>query len=135
MSIENVKKFYECVAQDEAVKQKFAELAQKYQSEALDADKVAVVFEQEVLPLAAQIGYPFSLDDLKACGEEMQQANMNRELSDGEMEAVTGGGLISVIVGLNEGTVTGTDVSHGMCGFLGFNNTGGFCFIIGAGTK
>jgi len=91
MSVENVKKFYECVAQDEAVKQKFTELAQKYQGEALDADKVAVVFEQEVLPLAAQTGYSFSLDDLKAYGEELKQADMKRELSDEEMQAVTGG--------------------------------------------
>ena len=104
MSVENVKKFYEAVSQDESLKQKFVELSQKYQGEALGADKVAVVVEQEVLPLAAQAGYSFSLDDLKAYGEEMKQANINRELSDAELEAVTGGGMhgdLCVGVGTN----------------------------------
>ena len=118
MSVESVKKLYEAVSQDESLKQKFVELSQKYKGEALDADKVAVVVEQEVLPLAKQVGYSFSIDDLKTYGEEMQQANINRELSDSELEAVVGGnsGVNCFAIGVGSGGGTG------------------FCFVIGYGS-
>jgi len=91
MSVENVKKFYEAVSQDEALKQKFMELSQKYQGQPMDEAKGMSILEQETLPLAAQMGYSFTLDDLNAYGEEMKQTKMNCELSDTELEAVTGG--------------------------------------------
>ena len=91
MSIENVKKFYEAVSQDEALKQKFLELSQKYQGQQMDEAKAMSVMEQEGLPMAAQMGYSFTMDELKAYGEEMKQAKMGCELSDEEMQAVTGG--------------------------------------------
>jgi len=91
MSNENVKKFYEAIRQDEALKQKFMELSQKYQGEPMDEAKRMSVFEKEALPLAALISYSFTVDDLKQYEMETQQANMNRELSDEELEAVTGG--------------------------------------------
>lgn len=91
MSVENVKKFYEAVSKDELLKQKFVELSQKYQGQPMDEEKAMSVMEQEGLPMAEQMGYSFSLDDLKVYGEEMKQANMNRELSDEEMQAVVGG--------------------------------------------
>ena len=91
MSVENVKKFYEAVCQGETLKQKFMELSRKYQGEALDADKVAMVLEQEVLPLAAQMSYSFTMGDLKTYEMEMQQANANCELSDEDLLAVAGG--------------------------------------------
>jgi hypothetical protein len=37
------------------------------------------------------MGYPLTMDDLNAFDEEMKQANMNRELADSELAAVTGG--------------------------------------------
>jgi len=91
MSIENVKKFYEAVSQDESLKQEFTDLNRKYQGQPTDEAKVMSIFEQEALPLAKQMGYSFTMDDLKAYEEEMEQANMNRELSDEELQAVTGG--------------------------------------------
>jgi len=36
VSVENVKKFYEALSQDEAMKQKFMELSQKYQGQQMD---------------------------------------------------------------------------------------------------
>ena len=66
MSVENVKKFYEAVSHDEAMKQKFVELSRKYQGEAVDEAKARALTEQEVLPLAAQMGYSFTMDDLNA---------------------------------------------------------------------
>jgi len=91
MSVENVKKFYEAVSQDEAMKQKFVKLSQKYQGQPMDEAKAYTIMEQEGLPMAKQMGYSFSMDDLKAYGEELKQADMKRELNDEEMQAVTGG--------------------------------------------
>ena len=101
MSVENVKKFYEALSQDEAFKQKFVELSQKYQGQQMDEAKLKSITEEEVLPMAKQMGYSFTMYDLKAYGEEMKQADMNRELSDEEMQAVTGGGgMVCIIAGI-----------------------------------
>ena len=91
MSVENVKKFYEAVSQDESLKQKFVELSQKYQGQQMDEAKANILMEQEVLPIAARMGYSFTMNDLKSYSEEMIPAKMNCELSDEEMQAVTGG--------------------------------------------
>ena len=103
MSAENVKKFYEAVSRDEALKQKFIELSQKYQGQSMDEAKGMSILEQEALPIAKQLGYEFTIDDLKSYGEEMKQANMNCELSDEEMQAVAGGiqAAICVLFGIS----------------------------------
>ena len=104
MSVENVKKFYEAVSQDESLKQKFVELSRKYQGQEMDEATARALTVQEVLPLAAQMGYSFSMDDLKTYDVDMKQANINRELSDAELEAVTGGIFACFIIGAgNEG--------------------------------
>jgi bacteriocin-like protein len=117
MSVENVKKFYEALSKDEAIKQKFMELSQKYQGQPMDEEKAMALTEQEVLPLAAQMGYLFAMDDLNTYGKEMKQAGMNRELSDEELQAVVGGGG------------SGTNI----CIFIGVpsGDFAGFCFLAG----
>ena len=117
MSVENAKKFYEVLSQDEAVKQKFVELSQKCQGQQMDEAKTVSLMTKEALSLAAQMGYSFTMDDLLAYGEEMQQADMNRELSEEEMTAVTGGGC------------SGTN----NCVFIGVpsDDFSGFCFLYG----
>ena len=102
LSTENVRKFYEVVSQDEAMKQKFVELSQKHQGQPMDEAKAKLITEEEVLPMAKQMGYSFTMDDLNAYGEEMQQANMNRELSDSELKAVSGGYAICFVIGFGE---------------------------------
>ena len=94
MSVENVKKFYEAISQDEALKQKFVELSQKYQGQPMDEVRALSIIEKEALPLAAQLGYSFTIDDVKSYELAMQQAKNGCEMSDEEMEAVTGGGWI-----------------------------------------
>ena len=117
------------------IQQRFNELNQKYQGVTVDATKADAILEQDLLPLAKELGYEFTLAEIEAYGEEMKQAHMNRELNDEELQAVTGGGasLICVVLGFNEGFnhVNG----FGYCLLLGFNAAGGFCFLIGAGTK
>ncbi len=92
MSVENVKKFYTALSQDEALQKEFVELAKKYQGQPMDETKAMSLMEQEVLPVAKQKGYSFSIADVNAYGEEMKHADLNRELSDLELQAVTGGG-------------------------------------------
>ena len=117
MSVENVKKLYEAVSQDESLKQKFVELSRQYQGQPMDEAKGKQRMEQEVLPIAEQMGYSFTMDDLKAYVEEMKRANMNCELSEEEMQAVTGGGTTGtsecLIVGVPSGDFSG------------------FCFLVG----
>ncbi len=93
MSVENVKKFYEAVVQDKTIQQRFSELNQKYQGVAVDAAKADAIMEQELLPVAKELGYEFTLAEVKTYGEEMQQTKTNGELSDSELEAVAGGAL------------------------------------------
>ena len=139
MSIENVKSFYEAVIQDQAIQQRFHDLNLKYQGMAVDAAKADAILVQDLLPLAKELGYEFTLAEIKAYGEEMQQASRNGELSFAELDIVAGGrggggaSLICVLLGVNEGlnSVHG----YGLCVLLGFNPAGGFCCLIGAGTK
>jgi len=93
MSGKNVKKFYEALSKDEVLKQKFVELSQKHKGQPMDEAKITVVMEQEALPLAAQMGYSFTIDDVKSYELEMQQAKNGCEMSDAEMRVVVGGGL------------------------------------------
>jgi predicted ribosomally synthesized peptide with nif11-like leader len=135
MSVENVKMFYESVSQDEALKQKFVEISQKYQGQPMDEAKAMAVTEQEVLPLAAQMGYSFTMDDLMAFGEEMKQENINRELSDAELAAVAGSDgtqLVCAFIGVGDGAG-----ASGFCllvGYGGYNRQSVLCIIGGMGT-
>ena len=134
MSVENVKKFYEVVSRDESMKQKFVELSRKYQGQQMDEAKAMSVMEQEGLPMAAQRGYSFTMDDLKAYGEEMKQANMNCELSDEEMQAVAGGdggAYQCPIIGVGQGDISGFCFIYGE--FHGGRNHVS-CFIGGQGS-
>jgi bacteriocin-like protein len=127
MSIENVRKFYAEVLKDEVLKQNFVALSKKYQGQHMDEAKGMLIFEQEAMPLAAQMGYSFSMDDLKSYEVEMQQAKMGCELSDEEMQAVVGGasGMDCTLVGFSYG---GT---QGFCFIWGFSSGYQICTVSG----
>ena len=82
------------MSKDESLKQKFVELSQKYQGQPMDEVRALSIMEQEALPLAAQMGYSFTIDDVNSYELEMQKATNGCEMSDAEMEVVTGGGWI-----------------------------------------
>ena len=134
MSVENVKKFYEALSQDESLKQKFVELSQKYQGQPMSEAKVTSLMEQEALPLAQQMGYSFTMDDLKAYGEEMKQAGINRELNDEEMQAVTGGkqgDTACIFLGFHLGT---GDLACFLYGQVDIEDNVYFmCYVFGSG--
>ena len=95
MSVENVENFYAAISQDETVKQRFNELNQKYQGVAMNAAKTDAILEQELLPLAKALGFEFTRAEIKAYGEEVQQAKLPCELNDSELEVVSGAGWCS----------------------------------------
>jgi predicted ribosomally synthesized peptide with nif11-like leader len=64
----------------------------------MDEAEFQSLAEQELLPIAKQSGYEFTMADLKSFGEEMQQADLNCELSDSEMETVAGGCIVFWLV-------------------------------------
>lgn len=95
MTIENVKKFYEALATDAVLQQKLTDIFQRYQSENIDPATASRLVTKEILPLAAEYGTPFALEDLKRhefnlwrSGASLQSS---RELSEDELDDVTGG--------------------------------------------
>lgn len=91
MAKENIKKFYEAVAADEGLRNRLNDLNKPYQGETMDEEKKTELVEKLILPVAAEMGWAFSMEELRQYEEEIVQANSNRELDDQELEAVAGG--------------------------------------------
>ena len=123
MSIENVKKFYEAVSNDESLKQKFVELSQKYQGQLMDEVRALSIMEQEALPLAAQMGYSFTIDDVKSYELAMQQAKTGCEMSDEELQAVSGGTFVCILIGAGD--------QGGFCVVYGMDSCLQSCYLLG----
>lgn len=105
MAKENIKKFYEAVAADEGIRNRLNDLNKPYQGEEMNEEKKAALLEKLVLPIAAEMGLGFSMEELRQYEEEMVQAHASHELDDQELEAVAGG----------------------------MGGAAGFCFLVGAG--
>ena len=92
MAKENVGKFYEKLAQDAALAEKLNALdkdfAEKNVTSSNDAAMREKAAEAIVLPLAEEVGLPFTLEELKEYEQE-QLKEMN--LSDDELDQVAGG--------------------------------------------
>ena len=134
MSVENVGKFYEAVSQDKAMQQKFIDLSRKYKSDTVDEARVDSIVEQDVVPLAKQMGYEFTLDDLRAYGEQARQLHQGAELSEEEMKAVAGGVFVCVFIGAGDKT----DFSRSplaFCVLVGADCEQNLCCVIGVTTE
>ena len=92
MAKENVGKFYEKLAQDAALAEKLnamdKDFAEKNGTSADDAAMREKAAEAIILPLAQEVGLPFTLDELKEYEQE-QLKGLN--LSEDELEQVAGG--------------------------------------------
>ena len=92
MAKENVAKFYEKLAEDAALAEKLNEMdkdfAEKNGTSADDAAMREKAAEAIILPLAQEVGLPFTLDELKEYEQE-QLKGLN--LSEDELEQVAGG--------------------------------------------
>ncbi len=92
MAKENVGKFYDKLAQDAALAEKLNEMdkdfAEKNGTSAEDVAMREKAAEAIILPLAQEVGLPFTLDELKEYEQE-QLKGLN--LSEDELEQVAGG--------------------------------------------
>ena len=126
MSAENVRKFYDVLSRDSDLQQKIRALSQKHQGEVIDAANLNRLMEQEYLPLAAERGFSFTLDELREYVSEMQQGKNSGELPDKELAAVSGGNILACcLLGQNLGG------GNGFCFILGFDNTHDVCILVG----
>ena len=135
MAKENVGKFYEKLAQDAALAEKLNALdkdfAEKNGASSDDAAMREKAVEAIVIPLAEEVGLPFTLEELK---EYEQDQMKNMTLSEDELEQVAGGRKKRPKFG------DGSDRAGGgaYCAFLGFGfgkterkgNTA-YCFLLG----
>ena len=134
MAKENVGKFYEKLAQDAALAEKLNALdkdfAEKNGASSDDAAMREKAVEAIVIPLAEEVGLPFTLEELKEYEQE-QLKEMN--LSEDELDQVAGGRKKQQKSG--KGTTTGAGA---YCAFLGVgfgkterNGKTAYCFIVG----
>jgi len=87
MSKDNVKQMFGKMEKDAALKGKYADLMKAHQKDA--ENKMA----EKLIEFGKTSGFAFSKDDLLAARSEiMDKANSNKELSDGDLANVAGGG-------------------------------------------
>ena len=134
MAKENVGKFYEKLAQDAALAEKLNALdkdfAEKNGTSADDAAMREKAVEAIIIPLAKEVGLPFTLEELK---EYEQEQMKNMTLSEDELDQVAGGKRKWSKSGKGTTTAAGA-----YCAFLGVGfgkterkgNTA-YCFLLG----
>ena len=132
MAKENVGNFYEKLAQDAALAEKLNALdkdfAEKNGTSSDDAAMREKAVDAIIIPLAKEIGLPFTLEELK---EYEQEQMKNMTLSEDELDQVAGGSKTKVY---REGTSGGLNA----CAFLGVgfgqtrkNGKYAVCFLLG----
>jgi hypothetical protein len=65
MSKENVKLFYEALGKDKALQQKANAISQKHSDQKLDEAQANLIYQKELVPLAREAGYDFTLAELQ----------------------------------------------------------------------
>ena len=92
MAKENVGKFYDKLAQDAALAEKLnaldKEFAEKNGASTDDAAMREQAVDAIIIPLAKEVGLPFTLEELK---EYEQEQLKNMTLSEDELDQVAGG--------------------------------------------
>ena len=92
MAKENVGKFYEKLAQDAALAEKLNALDKDFAEKNVTPSNDAAMREKAVdaiiIPLAKEVGLPFTLEELK---EYEQEQLKNMTLSEDELDQVAGG--------------------------------------------
>ena len=133
MAKENVGKFYEKLAQDAALAEKLNALdkdfAEKNGASTDDAAMREKAVEAIIIPLAKEVGLPFTLEELKEYEQE-QLKEMN--LSEDELDQVAGGKR------KYHGPAANNSKGGALCAFLGVGfgkterkGTTAYCFLLG----
>ena len=107
MTNQNVKAFIEALSQDESIQKALKEKEMAYTGIKEDRE---TFMEAVVIPLAKEVGYEFTLKDLKDFEKGMRPQG---ELDEDELESVAGG------------------TTWGLCVLGGIGGGGESCFIIG----
>ena len=132
MAKENVGKFYDKLAQDAALAEKLNALDKKF-ADTNEGSADDIAFREKavaaiVIPLAEEVGLPFTLEELK---EYEQDQMKNMTLSEDELDQVAGGKLPNdpkskaacAIVGVGIGVVKDKKRKNtAACILLGFSN-------------
>ena len=145
MSKENVRQFYNHLAEDIALQERFKEmnarLVERFDGELPDEKQMDELFQKELLPVAKGTGFEFSLDDLKAYAAETKATTagtccmqLDGELADSELVAVVGGtaGTACVCVIGGYGTNCGGEMVC-VVGGIGNNQMTCYCAFAGGG--
>ncbi|HNY12823.1 MAG TPA: Nif11-like leader peptide family natural product precursor [Candidatus Wallbacteria bacterium] len=87
MSKDNVKQMFMKIEKDAQLKNKFAQLMKT------NKNQTETVMVEKLIEFGKSAGFAFSKDDLMAARAELvDKANSNKELSDGDLSKVAGGG-------------------------------------------
>ena len=124
MSKEDVRLFYDALAKDTALQNKFGEVNARFAEELKGEDpgeeRVEETFREELFPLIRASGFDFSFAELKEYAEDA----FTEELSDEELAAVAAGGDMCVCVLAGVGDFKGTTFA---CVVGGAITAPGFC--------
>ena len=134
MSKENVRLFNEKVSADKALQGKLHALNERHEGEELSDEKMMRIYEEDVLPLARECGFDFSMEDLKEYARVLSQSSPG-ELTEDELDAVAGGNTCACVIG---GGGKGSESSLCVCVAFGTgsNRFGGVCVcVVGGGGK
>jgi hypothetical protein len=107
MSVEQVKAFFQKVKTDPALAKKFNDAQDSYTGD--KSDKTAA-FAAIVIPVAAEAGFNFTVEDFKAAFDNSDEG----EVSADELDAVAGGDAMPACTGVYGGQEVKT------CGNLQF---------------
>ncbi len=118
MAIENIRKFYAILSENEGMVKKLGEFGKEYSKPGVTEEQKVEYVEKYVLPMAAETGCDFTVQELKAFEvEQVEELKKNGELSEDELDGVAGGIGIGYCLGIG----------------AGFNiHFGGYCVFIGA---
>jgi hypothetical protein len=98
---ENVKLFCEALVKDKGLQEKFKAISKKYEGQKLEEAQVDRIYRNELLPLASEAGFKFTLAELKGYAAEAKKPAMH-QLSEQELTAVAGGFSFGVFFGGGE---------------------------------
>ncbi|MCR4870153.1 MAG: hypothetical protein K5859_02515 [Atopobiaceae bacterium] len=108
MAVENVLKFGELIKGDEALQAKMKEASEAFAGDSTDEK---AVFEAVVAPLAAEVGLPFTY-------EEVAELAAAQEIDDSDLDAVAGGFAYCFGIGISNGP--DVNIDHA-CAYIGFS--------------
>jgi hypothetical protein len=122
MSSENVKLFYKALGKDKALQDKFKAINEKYKGQKPDEAQADLIYQKELVPLARESGFYFTLAELKDYASEAKKPVM-RELSEEELATVAGGKFCACVWEGMGNMGAGSPGAPGTC----------FCFAGGSG--